>query len=97
MLEVYTTLMQLSSSSHTEYCRISGRESKILGMWKVNGVRLRELRQKKLMTQADLSVASKVAAHTISALETGIQEARPGTIKKLAEALGVEPAELMAQ
>jgi len=36
-----------------------------------------------------------VAHDSISQLETGKREAQPKTIRKLAEALGVEPKELM--
>jgi transcriptional regulator with XRE-family HTH domain len=36
-----------------------------------------------------------VAFDTISRLETGKQEAQHRTIRKLAEALGVEPREIM--
>jgi transcriptional regulator with XRE-family HTH domain len=36
-----------------------------------------------------------VAFDTISRLETGKQQAQPRTIRKLADALGVEPRELM--
>jgi transcriptional regulator with XRE-family HTH domain len=36
-----------------------------------------------------------IAFDTISRLETGKQRAQPRTIRKLAEALGVEPKELM--
>ena len=36
-----------------------------------------------------------VAFDTISRLETGKQRAQPRTIRKLADALGVEPRELM--
>ena len=36
-----------------------------------------------------------VAFDTISRLETGKQRAQPRTLRKLADALGVEPRELM--
>jgi transcriptional regulator with XRE-family HTH domain len=36
-----------------------------------------------------------VAFDTISRLETGKQQAQPRTVRKLAEALGVEPRVLM--
>ncbi len=47
------------------------------------------------MSQEDLEKKSGVARATISALETGKREAQPRTIRRLAEALGVEPHELM--
>jgi HTH-type transcriptional regulator, competence development regulator len=38
---------------------------------------------------------TRIAFDTISRLETGKQQAQPRTIRKLADALGVEPRELM--
>ena len=46
------------------------------------------------MTQEELAEASGVSRNTISRLETGTQEARPSTVRKLADALGVEPEHL---
>jgi len=47
------------------------------------------------MNQVDLAEASGVAQNTISEIELGKREARPGTLKKLAEALGVEIVDLL--
>jgi len=47
------------------------------------------------MNQVDLAKASGVAQNTISEIELGKREARPGTLKKLAEALGVEISDLL--
>ncbi len=60
----------------------------------VNGVRLRELRREQALSQRDLEGMSGVAQHTISELEAGKREARPSTVRKLAQALGVEPRKL---
>jgi len=48
------------------------------------------------MTQEELAAASGVTEATISRIESSGQSARISTIKKLAQALGVEPAELVA-
>lgn len=61
----------------------------------VDGVRLRRLRQERALSLRDLTRKSGVAYDTISKLETGKREAQPRTLRKLAEALGVEPKELM--
>jgi transcriptional regulator with XRE-family HTH domain len=61
----------------------------------VNGARLRALRKESALSQRDLARVSGVAPVTISELERGVREAQPRTIRKLAEALGVEPRELM--
>ena len=62
---------------------------------KVDGERLRQLRREQALSQRDLSAITSIAHDSISQLETGKREAQPRTIRKLAEALGVEPRELM--
>lgn len=64
-------------------------------MLEVNGVRLRELRRERALAQEDLEAMSGVTQATISALEGGKRGARPRTVRRLAEALGVEPKKLM--
>ncbi len=58
--------------------------------------RLRSTRLRLALSQADLAARSGVEKATISRLEGGRQRARPSTARKLAQALGVEPAELLA-
>jgi transcriptional regulator with XRE-family HTH domain len=58
-------------------------------------MQLKRLRRARGMNQEDLERESGVARATISALETGKREAQPRTIRRLAEALGVKPEELM--
>ena len=61
----------------------------------INGVVLKELRDRQTLSQRELAERSGVAHTTIHALETGKRSsAWPRTIRKLAEALGVEPHEL---
>jgi transcriptional regulator with XRE-family HTH domain len=55
---------------------------------------LRELRERRFLSQKDLARQSGVAASTINRLELGRQTARFITIRKLAKALGVEPGEI---
>jgi transcriptional regulator with XRE-family HTH domain len=61
----------------------------------VDGARLRRLRRERALSQRDVSRMTGIAFDTISRLETGKQWAQPRTIRKLADALGVEPRELM--
>jgi transcriptional regulator with XRE-family HTH domain len=63
----------------------------------VDGARLRRLRRQRALSQRDLSRMTGIAFDTISRLETGKQRAQPRTIRKLADALGVEPRELMKE
>jgi transcriptional regulator with XRE-family HTH domain len=57
--------------------------------------RLRRLRKENALTMRELSERSDVSLDTILKLEHGEREARPTTLRKLADALGVEPRELL--
>jgi transcriptional regulator with XRE-family HTH domain len=61
----------------------------------VNVAKLKELRQRRVLTLRELEEESGVSYNTIWRLENGHTEARPSTIRKLAVVLGVEPAELI--
>jgi transcriptional regulator with XRE-family HTH domain len=63
--------------------------------FEVNGQRLRELRVEKALSLRALGERTGVAYDTINKLELGRRPARLSTIRKLAEALGVMPRELM--
>ena len=65
--------------------------------WRIDSDRLRRIRKERLLTQVELSKMSGVAQDSISSLETGKRETHPRTIKKLAEALGVEPRKLLKE
>jgi transcriptional regulator with XRE-family HTH domain len=59
--------------------------------------RLRELRESKYLSQRMLAQRSGVSRPTIARLEGGDEEARYSTMWKLAEALGVEPGDLVGR
>ena len=59
------------------------------------GDRLRDLRKRKLLTQEQLAARSGVGIATIVRVERNQVEPRGSTIRKLAEALDVEPEELV--
>ena len=61
------------------------------------GPRLRRLRRERVFSQQDLVRMTGVSQATLSYLEQGKREARASTLRKLAEALGVEPKELMKE
>lgn len=63
----------------------------------INGGRLREIRLSKALTLRGLGEKSGVAFDRINKLELRGGGARPSTIHKLAEALGVEPQELVKE
>ena len=59
--------------------------------------RLKELRREQVLSLRELEARSGVSYNTIWRLEDGRQGAHPRTIRKLAEALGVEPVELLQE
>ena len=61
----------------------------------VDSMQLKRLRQEQALSLRDLARRSGVAYDTINRLELGKQNAQPRTIRRLAEALGVQPKELM--
>ena len=63
----------------------------------VDGRVLRRARRDRALSQQDLSAATGVAQATLSDLERGKRGARASTVRKLAEALGVTPKELMEE
>ena len=56
---------------------------------------LRSARQRRGLTQRELAARAKTGRQTVCRLETLRRGAYPKTIRKLASALGVAPAELM--
>ncbi len=62
---------------------------------RVNGQRLRQLRVEQALTLKALEEISGVSFDTINKLELGRRPAHASTIRKLADALNVEPRELM--
>jgi transcriptional regulator with XRE-family HTH domain len=61
----------------------------------IDGEKLRRLRMRRLWLIGDLADASGVHRSQISTYELGKAGAHPDTIRKLAEALGVDPSELL--
>jgi transcriptional regulator with XRE-family HTH domain len=64
-------------------------------MVEVNAMKLRELRQRRVLTLQELEGRSGVSYNTIWRLENSRTGAQPRTIRKLAAALGVGPEELI--
>ena len=63
----------------------------------VDGARLRRLRRERALSQQDVERITGLAQATLSDLEGGKRGARASTLRKLAEALVVEPKELMKE
>jgi transcriptional regulator with XRE-family HTH domain len=58
------------------------------------GKRLKELRERNLLTQAELGAAAGVSRDQVSRIERDEVDPRFSTIRKLARALEVDPSEL---
>lgn len=71
----------------------------ILFAWRRNrraaGQRLRSLREQADLTQAALAARTGVSSNTISRVEAGLRLPQAGTIKRLAQGLGVPPDALV--
>jgi transcriptional regulator with XRE-family HTH domain len=63
----------------------------------VSLTRLRMVRERRALTQQQLAERAGVNRVTIARLERGRDDPFPTTVRKLADALGVEPEELMEQ
>ena len=63
----------------------------------VNVERLRELRRERVLSLRELEEKSGVSYNTIWRLEDGRQGAHPKAVRKLAEALRVQPSELIRE
>ncbi len=57
---------------------------------------LRTLRRNAVLTQAELAAKLGVGQRIVSMWENGEAMPRPGNIRKLAEALGITPREVLA-
>ena len=62
---------------------------------KVEGEELREIRQRKGFERPELARISGIHEITIARLELGYNNSRLSTVKKLADALGVPPEDLL--
>jgi predicted RNase H-like HicB family nuclease/lambda repressor-like predicted transcriptional regulator len=60
-------------------------------------LQLREIRERGSLTQQELAKKSGVGRATIASLEAGYRRAQPKTARRLAAALGVDPAELYSR
>jgi transcriptional regulator with XRE-family HTH domain len=65
------------------------------GTIQVDTERLRRLRRERALSQRALAREAGIGLDTVNKLETGLRDALPATLRKLAEALDVEPKELM--
>jgi len=58
--------------------------------------RLRSIRERQALNQRELAEKAGLTPASLSRIEAGVQEPYMSTVRKLATALGVQPADLMA-
>ena len=61
----------------------------------LDGEKLRRLRLERALTQMELSRMTGLSVDAISRLENELRSAQVSTVRRLAQALGVEPWELL--
>ena len=59
------------------------------------GKRLKDLRIRVALTQEELAAKAGIGKNTVNRVERNLTEPHMSTLRKLAEALGVEPHELV--
>lgn len=58
---------------------------------------VRRLRELRALSQRELAVRAKLSVTTVNRIETHQRKPIPRTVRRLAEALGVTPEELLAE
>jgi transcriptional regulator with XRE-family HTH domain len=61
----------------------------------VDVTKMKALREEKVLSQRELASMAGLTQMTVWRIENGYRDARPQTIRKLAQVLGVEPKELV--
>jgi HTH-type transcriptional regulator, competence development regulator len=60
------------------------------------GERVRRLREERFLSPSELAEKAGISRNTLYRIESGQFAAYPKTVRKLAEALGVEPTDLVS-
>jgi|SRR5215213_7649650 len=89
------TISSHSLLVHASFMFRSCYNSCMRGTIRLDTERLRRLRRERALSQRALAREAGVGLDTVNKLETGVRDALPVTLRKLAYALGVEPYELM--
>ena len=58
---------------------------------------VRRLRELRALSQRELAARANLSVTTVNRIETGKRKPIPRTVRRLAEALGVTPEELLAE
>ena len=60
------------------------------------GEQVRRLREQRYLSQSELAARARISKNTLVRIESGRFGVIPRTVRQLAEALGVEPSELVS-
>jgi transcriptional regulator with XRE-family HTH domain len=69
----------------------------MLGDVKVDGQKVKEARERAFLSKRELAERAELDRSTIGRIEEGVTEVYPRTIRKIAEALSVDPASLVPE
>jgi predicted transcriptional regulator len=61
---------------------------------RIDGEKVRAARERAFLSKSELADLAKLNRNTIGRIEDGVTEVYPRTIRKIAEALSVDPASL---
>ena len=62
---------------------------------RIDGEKVRAARERAFLSKSELAERAQLNRNTIGRIEDGITEVYPRTIRKIAEALSVDPASLV--
>jgi transcriptional regulator with XRE-family HTH domain len=62
----------------------------------IDAARLRRARLERALSQTELAERAQLHYVTLARIETSVQNAQPRTIRRLAEALGLQPTDIAA-
>ena len=67
----------------------------VLTVVRISGEQVREARERAFLSKGELAERARLDRNTVGRIEnSGLTEVHPRTIRKIAEALGVDPASL---
>jgi DNA-binding XRE family transcriptional regulator len=99
---IITFLLQFSTYYSAFYDRISvtqeqraSEEVVTIQLVVYIGERLKNLRIRRALTQEELAANADIGKNTVNRIERNLAEPHMSTLRKLAQALGVEPYELL--
>jgi transcriptional regulator with XRE-family HTH domain len=61
------------------------------------GGRIRRLREERALNQSELAARAEITTVHLGRIERGVSYPRPRTRRRIAEALGVDPKELLRE